>query len=535
MNSILYRKFSWCVLAFLFLVIGSLAGAEEKITVRKMGDKFVVRSEFSPSHDLVILNFDYANEAAYLLPKNVPLKDFRKGRQIHSNRDEYPPSSFTGWGFLGGNHGSPFGRTLLVPNHGLTTADIGGKITEKDGYTYIIIRIPDKDNILIHPLGSGDDHTPRMRYHSKAPLFYRNKPLAFQESVSTAIYNLNRVTDYRLLADGKRPVPENTDVVCDYVDLVFVHDLISPNALVRSVMNNPGKKPSPEWSTRRGDMGMVNTPELRKKYPEYMKIAAMATFHNLYRFEARGASVLYRKTVYHSRLAGVKSMDVMYGWFGEIARKKKQYFYIPKMKPLKLRGRTKADPILACDFSGNYLMPEKMNLSTVFSRQDALDPEDLPDRFIRITGDRTPEFGIALGYSLLNGCTAKSRKGAERESYYYFWYTKKMYPYSYILNEIKPGKTMETIAYKQYFNPRLEPDATSLYWHREGDSMLVYMDFHKELKNKLIRLPKKFTGKKISIVEKTPSLVLHSQSVVPAEGILLDVNGKHGYLVLKLD
>ena len=94
---------------------------------------------------------------------------------------------------------------------------------------------------------------------------------------------------------------------------------------------------------------------------------------------------------------------------------------------------------------------------------------------------------------------------------------------------------METIAYKQYFNPRLEPDATSLYWHREGDSMLVYMDFHKELKNKLIRLPKKFTGKKISIVEKTPSLVLHSQSVVPAEGILLDVNGKHGYLVLKLD
>jgi hypothetical protein len=227
----------------------------------------------------------------------------------------------------------------------------------------------------------------------------------------------------------------------------------------------------------------------------------------------------------------------MYGWAGTgpISRKKKQYFYIPKMKPLRLKGRNKEDPVLNCDFSANYLMPEKMNLNSLFTRKDCLDPEDVPDRFIRVVGDDKPELGIALGYSLINGCTAKKYKGINRDPFYLFWYTKKMYPFACILKETRPGQVVESIVYKQYFNPQLEPDATSFYWHREGKSWLVYLDFHKDLKNKLIRLPEHLTGKKITVVEKTPSLTLHTGKTVPGEGIRLDVSGKHGYLVLKLD
>ncbi|MBO4632217.1 MAG: hypothetical protein J5858_09865, partial [Lentisphaeria bacterium] len=391
-----------------------------------------------------------------------------------------------------------------------------------------------KDKILVHPWGSGSDYAPNFRKHSKAPLFYKGNPLPFQESIFTQMYPLNRITDYRLLADGKTPVPEDTDVVCNFVDLIFVHDVISPNAAVRSVMENPGKKPSPEW-VGSWNMMMVNTPELQKQYPEYMKLAAMVTYNNRFRFEARGANVLYRNAVFHTRLKSARDLGVMYGWSGEIARKKMQYFYIPKMKPLQLKGRTEDDPVLDCDFSANYLMPEKMNLSVWFTRKDCLDPDDVPDRFIRVSGDNEPELGIALGYSLINGNTAKANKGAGRDSFYFFWYTKKMYPQAYTLNEIKPGQMMETICYRQYFNPQLEPDATSFYWHREGSSWLVYLDFHKELKNKLICLPNHLAGRKITVVEKTPSLTLHTEKTVPEEGIRLDVSGKHGYLVLKLD
>ena len=110
-----------------------------------------------------------------------------------------------------------------------------------------------------------------------------------------------------------------------------------------------------------------------------------------------------------------------------------------------------------------------------------------------------------------------------------------MYPFAYTLKKIAPGKTVETVAYRQYFNPKLEPDATSLYWHREGKSWLVYMDFHKELKNKLIRLPGHLAGKKLTVVEKTPSLTFHAKDVMPADGLRVDVAGGYGYLVLKLD
>ena len=521
--------------ALALLLNGTALTAQEKITVRKMGDGFVVRSEFSPTRDLVIRTFRIANEAAYLVPKNVPLKNYRRASQtIHENGDEYPATSFKVWSYLSGNHGSAFGRNLLIPDHGMTTADIGGKITEKDGYPYIIMQITDKDNILVHPWGGGSDYEPKLRHHSKAPLFYKGKPLPYQKSTTAQLRPLNRITDYRLLANGKTPVPDDTDVVCDFVDLVFVHDVISPNAAVRSVMENPGKKPSPEW-VGKWNMMMVNTPELQKKYPEYMKLGSLVTYSNLYRFEARGANVLYRKAVYHTKLKGVSSMNLMYGWLGRIAKKKNQYFYIPKMKPLKLKGMKKDDPVLDCDFSARYLMPEKMNLSVNFTKKDALDPEDLPDRFVRVTGDDQPELGIVLGYSLINGCTAKANKGANRDAFYYFWYTKKMYPYAYQLSGIEPGTAMESVCYKQYFNPQLEPDATDLFWHREGNSWLVYMDFHKELKDKLIRLPAHLAGKKITVVEKTPSLTLHAKDTVPAGGIRLDVAGKHGYLVLKLD
>ena len=64
---------------------------------------------------------------------------------------------------------------------------------------------------------------------------------------------------------------------------------------------------------------------------------------------------------------------------------------------------------------------------------------------------------------------------------------------------------------------------------------MVYLDFHKDLKNKTVRLPEAAAGRKITIVEKTPSLTLHTAGTVPPEGISLDVTGKYGYLVLKLD
>jgi hypothetical protein len=95
---------------------------------------------------------------------------------------------------------------------------------------------------------------------------------------------------------------------------------------------------------------------------------------------------------------------------------------------------------------------------------------------------------------------------------------------------------VETVAYRQYFNPRLEPDATSFYCHHQGSSFMVYLDFHKVLKNKTVKLPPAAAGKKITVLEKTPALTLHTASRIPDSSVItLSNDAKHGYLVLKLD
>ena len=122
----------------------------------------------------------------------------------------------------------------------------------------------------------------------------------------------------------------------------------------------------------------------------------------------------------------------------------------------------------------------------------------------------------------------------DRNSIYYFYTSKKMYPYSYALFNNKPGLTLRTVSYKQYFNPALDPDLTAFYYHKQDNSWVVYMDCHKSLQNKKIQLPEELRGKKITILEKTPSITLRSSSEQTAAELVFDVS-EQGSLVLKLD
>jgi len=508
-------------------------GAQEMITVYRNGNEFFVRSGFSAKYDIVIRNWLVANEAAYLLEPEKPITDALKGKLLHISSDDYPATSPLGaFGVLSGNHGSPFARTLSLPEHGFTTADLGGKVNESDGYAYYIMQIVDKNHVLIHPEGNHNTEKPGFRGHSTAPLFYKEQELKFTESKFTQMHPLNRITDFRILTDGGNEVPDKTEIKCHYLDFIFVHDVVSPLAAVQWMKENPGRKPSPEWK----DTGMmfVNSKELRETHADYMKLDALATYHNRFRFEARGACVNYRKAVYLSALSSVSSLDVMFGWNGDIAGKDKEEFYIPKLKPVKVAGYQNGNELL-CDFSAIFRMPNPMQVNSQITAKDCLDPSDPPDRFIRVVGNEKREYGIALGYSLFLGCTARPRNISEQDSLFHLWHTKKMYPYAYTLKNVKPGKTMETVAYKQYFDPQAEPDATAYYWHHQGDSLIVYLDFHQPLAPKIFQLPTESTGKKISILEKTPSVTLRSGNFVSGEGtVTLEVNGNYGYLVMKL-
>ena len=517
------------------MLSGPFLTDDEFITVYKEWDEFFVRSRFSEEEDLVIHTFRYANEKAWLIPRDSSIEKCQEGKLLHLSYDDYPANPPLGkFGTLSGNHGSFYASLLEIPGHGLTVRDLGGIVKEKNGRKYIILHIQDKDHIIIHPEGRSHTLNPGfVRHNPRNRLFFKNRKLAFQSSVMRQLYPLNRITDCRLLADGVKNVPEKEEIRCRFVDFIFVHDVLNTYYVVQSVKKSPGIKPFPEWSAQYS-MVYAHTPELQKKYATYMKFPALATFYNKFRFESRGAAVNYRKTVFHVALSEIKSGELMFMWSDLIARQERQLFYVPKLKPVTVREESLQKDI-TIDLSGGYPLPRDLNVSYFIQKEDAVSAEDLPDRFIRLSGPDDYHYGIALGYSLFMGSTARENTSPERDTVYFLYRTHKMYPQAYVLKNTKPGRTIETVAYRQYFNPRLEPDATSFYCHHQGDSLIVYMDFHKILKEKTIALPEAATGKKITILEKTPFLILHTPDTVPAAGIRLSNNTEHGYLVLKLD
>ncbi|MDP6502373.1 MAG: hypothetical protein QF886_02105 [Planctomycetota bacterium] len=62
-----------------------------------------------------------------------------------------------------------------------------------------------------------------------------------------------------------------------------------------------------------------------------------------------------------------------------------------------------------------------------------------------------------------------------------------------------------------------------------------HADYHEAVDRDVLNLPAKLAGKKISLVGKTPSLTLHSPETVPADGVVLSVNGDYGYVVFKVN
>lgn len=237
------------------------------------------------------------------------------------------------------------------------------------------------------------------------------------------------------------------------------------------------------------------------------------------------------------RLTDEAGLGVMFGWGGgSIAQKQTEEFYIPKLKPIRTTPYGPEQVSYDCDFSAIYRMPNPMSVNYNISPSDCLNPEDPPDRFIRVVGNDRRELGIAIGYSLFEGCTAKERKGADRPVVYRLYRTKKMYPYCYRWANARQGESRRVLAYRQYFDPQREPQATAFYYHKQMSSDVVYLDVHQSLDHKTISLPQCYAGKKVTVLEETPSVELHFGEAIPASGaITLSVRDGDGYVVLKLD
>lgn len=515
---------------------------EEKIQVLVTDREVLIRSGFSDTSDLVWRIFNTANEGAFLVARDLPLDagiDYFYPN-LHFGNDDYPAMALENYGYISGNHGSIAAHFITVKEHPFRegTEDMGSLLTNEKGEEFILIEALGKENLIIHGVGKGDARNPLFpKWEEDTKLFYKGKELPLLKRTFMQLFPLNRITKYEFLLDGKISPEKNRIHTCKTLEFHFEHDVVSPLHLIDFIRKNAGKKMLLPSFRRHIKMCMAHTEELQNRYADFMKLPALLTQKNLFTFQAQGCYTNKRNILFHMPIAKANALDVMQIWNEWLMEQEKEEFYIPKMKDLTL-SYAKSTREEVWKSNTVYQCPHVMDLAMRLTKEkDALDPENPPERFIKFAGTKEQRaVGLALGYSLLNGFTAKENKGKDREELYFLYQSKKLYPHSYTLRDIEPGKSMEVVTYKHYFDPRTEPDATCFYYHKEGNSTVLYLDFHKSLSDKVIHLPASFAGKKISLVEKTPGVTLHTMEfVLPDSTVKLDVKDDFGYIVLKLD
>ena len=522
-------------LIFCLALLVSVSAFAEKITVYRAGQEVLIQSRWSDELDIVLNVYRLANEACYLVKRGSDIRQAKRGLQLHLSGDEYPATLFAGshgYGYISGNHGSAYARLITVPGAGFSVKDIGAVLEDENKLKYIIIQVISADEIMIHPESTtGVMGAPKFPRFKKQRLFRNGVELKYSKEAFAQCYPLNRITTNEFYIDGKTPLPDRTIVQCDFLEHRFEHDVLAPEGIVEHIKNNPGRTPYPELTAKWHMIHMTSDPRLK----DYGSLPAVMTVKNKFRFQQNGAIVNERTCTFHYSFPSVFLMDQMFYWGGgKFAPAKLEEFYIPKTKLIRIPDYKTRGKFYDFDFSKVAKLPKTMNVSYTMSKKDVVDPTNLPDRFICMTGNEKREYGVAVGTSLFTGHTALENKGKDRNSIYYFYSSKKMYPYSYALFNNKPGLTLRTVSYKQYFNPALDPDLTAFYYHKQDNSWVIYMDCHKSLQNKKIQLPEELRGKKITILEKTPSVTLRSSSVQTAAELVFDVS-EQGSLVLKLD
>ena len=505
-----------------------------EITVYRKGRDAWIQSRFSETHDIVIGIMLDANERSYLVPRGTDIREAaQKGMQLHANSDEYPAVP-TGLGTFSGNHGSPYGRLVTAPKHGLTMDDSGKVITDENGIRYVIVNVPDENTFFMHPFSQNQNAPlgrPKFKNHKNQKLYFDNREIKFTKSVMGQLRPLNLIRRNVFLVDGKTPLPDQTVVKCKYFDHLFDHDVAAPEEVVKYINKNPGAKTGKLFTHKQKMFYLEDNPD----FSDYAKTPVFMKIKNRMRYEDNGSVVSYRSCCYPVSLSSFKQMDVMFGWgrHNEIARGNYQMFYIPKIKPISVMERGKQN--IELDFARGTDIAKHYDFRTWIDIKSAENPDNPPDRYVRVTGKNSPEYGIALGYSMIVGDTALDKPKTYRTLYYSHRNTKKIYPYAFSVTNNKPGLTFNTVAYKQYFAPSNDPDAVYFYYHTQGDHTVVYFEAHKVLENKLIKLPKELVGKSFSVVEKTPSVTLLSNNIVPKEGVKINISKPYGYIVLKVN
>jgi len=321
-----------------------------------------------------------------------------------------------------------------------------------------------------------------------------------------------RINKLQYLIDGETPLPDKVSILCNFLTIREESDIIDPSSLLNEVKANPGK-----------EVNFISD-----------KLASIISDIITYRLSPMGSCIIeYRSKANRNfnlvYMGFIQSSPLHKGWFDSYN------YYVPKSLPFE-KNKVKYDFRAGQDF----MPPVPVGISFNYKEKNIENPQNLPSRFIQIIGKKvdgriTSKVGYAFGYSPLSGVSKLGERAKNTDNSIYIHTTSKSYPSAIDkkLWQIPAGKEFYCVAYRQYFDPSVYPNTNSVYYHQEGKSYIVYIDYQKEVAKDTIKLPGYLVGKKISVIEANIDLSL--PGTVPAEGLTMSINKPYAYIVLKLD
>ena len=498
-------------------------GPENRMQVVKKKDVVLIRSAFYGDKDLLIrvelgLNGQINTRSTSLVDSSIPMADEmpESSVMVHGNGDDAAPWLLNGT-FIGGNHGAEGVCEVTSENHGLEATDLGSGWKDEAGNTFHLLKIVSPD--ILWFLGENQAPSPFWKFQTtlagrSLTSALEKRTIPFSKYAVTQLRPACRIRKQEYLADGKTPLIDGKITECSYFEIAEEYDIINPGSLLADIIAHPGID--------------------RSFIADHLEAVLRNTI--TYRFQANGSCVVETKSTALQDFNMGRAMFVMTAPLTTRGTPYSREYYIPKTKPFTLEGR-------AFDFRGIEKLDENPPVAIEFPADgpSVEDPMNLPERFVQFlgaeeNGQTRRDVGFALGYSLIQGITRPEVRATQAQSAGIIHTSLKSYPIAIDskMGLITAGMEFYCVGYRNYFSPQRYPDATSVYWHPEGKDIILYADYHQKLAHTVIKLPPEFSGLKISVVEKTPSVTLLTDQTVPSTGIELSTSQNYGYVVLRL-
>ena len=485
-----------------FIASALILGAAETMTVSRKGSILEMQSDFPGGYTLTRSgSWDRGPNKQFNFSATTLLKKGKRLATVKWSGDDACPWNLNRT-YIGANHGDSIASGMIFSQpHGMTEKDCGSKWSDPRGRNFYIMKIenPKVVWVLSDNLSKDKDVWSFTRPNAKFPL--RNadgRELKGFKVQYRQLYSPVRFLSRKFLADGK-PMQDKTTVKCSVFTVEEEYDIVTTDAILKHVKANPGRQVA------------FNAPGLDRFLNQKI----------VYRFYPDSSCIV----THHVRFY----RDVLLGYMGFLQAYQmnkgayaKHLYYVPKTLPFQFEDQE-------WDFANQVDFTRPIKGSMLFTAKTFENPKSMPERFIQYLkdGKNLPDIGFVCGYSLLEGCTVPEEHAKNADTALFIFKSHKSYPHaidSGKIKRIKAGQTFYCMAYRQFFDPK-----QGFYLNRQGQYLVMYVDFHEPAAGKVIALPEKLHGLQPELVEKSASVKYEHKG----KSLQFDSTGKNGYCVLK--